>query len=60
MANENPGTTGGKESRASAHAHTTVLYGDNISEAKAVTHLVSLMFTGERRKKVHMILTADN
>jgi hypothetical protein len=46
------------EGRVPAHAHTTVTCGDNISEAKAATHLVSLMFSGELQKKVHKIFTA--
>lgn len=58
MANANPGI-GGKESRASSHARTTVVYGDNISEAKVVTHLVLLMLAGERRKASRVILTAQ-
>jgi len=48
----------GKESRASSHARTTVVCGDNISEAKVATHLVLLMFAGERRETPHIILTA--
>jgi hypothetical protein len=59
MVNANPGI-GGKESRASSHAWTTVVYGDNIREAKVVTHLVLLMFAGERRKMSHTILTATS
>lgn len=59
MANSNPRICG-KESEASSHAHTMVVYGDNNSEAKVVTHLVLLMFTDERWKTTPIILTATN
>ena len=60
MANAKPGTTWDSEGRVPAHAYTTVAWGDNISEAKALTHLVSLMISGELWKKIYMTFTAVN